>query len=358
MSRPARALIDTSALIHNLNIVRQFAPESRVMAVIKANGYGHGLLVTATALSAADEYGVASIDEALVLREAGLTAPITALEGFFSAEEIPLFVQHEVTTIIHSIWQVEVLESASQPGQIKAWIKINTGMNRLGIKLAEADSVIERVRHCGLIGEFGLLSHLACADEIDIDATREQMARFKELTDQNELTVSLANSAGIVAWPESHCDVVRPGIMLYGSSPVATMTAAEIGLKPVMSSQSELIAINQQRKGDAIGYGGDWICPEDMPVGVVAFGYGDGYPRHAPNGTPVIVNGARVPLIGRVSMDMIMVDLRNVIAKVGDTVELWGSSLSIDEVARCAGTISYELMCQLTERVMRVTSDG
>lgn len=356
MSRPARALIDTTALNHNLNIVRQLAPDCRVMAVVKANGYGHGLLTVATALSGADEYGVASIDEASMLRAAGITTPITALEGFFSAEEIRLFVQHEVTTVIHSIWQVEMLDSASHTGQIKAWIKINTGMNRLGIKLAEADSVIERVRHCGLIGEFGLLSHLARADEVDIDATKEQLVRFKELTDQHDLSVSLANSAGIVAWPESHGDVVRPGIMLYGSSPVAAKTAVEIGLKSAMSAQSELIAINQQQKGDAIGYGGDWSCPEDMPVGVVAFGYGDGYPRHAPNGTPVIVNGTRVPLIGRVSMDMITVDLRNVAAKVGDDVELWGSNLSIDEVAHCAGTISYELMCQLTERVTRFTT--
>ncbi len=356
MSRPARALINTAALKHNLNIVRKFAPDSRVMAVVKANGYGHGLLTVATALSGADEYGVASIDEALVLREAGITAPITALEGFFGSEEIPLFVQHEITTVIHSDWQVEMLERVSHSGQMKAWLKVDTGMNRLGIKTPAAESVINRVRHCRIIGEFGLLSHLARADEVDIDTTKKQMVRFKELTDQHDLSVSLANSAGVVAWSESHGDVVRPGIMLYGSSPVAAKTAAEIGLKSVMSAQSELIAINQQRKGDAIGYGGDWSCPEDMLVGVVAFGYGDGYPRNAPHGTPVIVNGVCAPLIGRVSMDMITVDLRNVAASVGDDVELWGSNLPIDEVARCAGTISYELMCQLTERVTRFTS--
>jgi len=357
MSRPARALINTAALTHNLDIVRQLAPDSQVMAVIKANAYGHGLVTTAAALSAANEFGVASIDEALVLREAGINSQITALEGFFGSEEISLFVSHQITAVIHSDWQVQALEHTSQPGRIKLWLKVDTGMNRLGIKPADFDSVMERLSGCESVSEIGLLSHLACADDTDSDVTGVQIQNFKRLTNRCDIPCSLANSAGIAAWPESHGDIVRPGIMLYGSSPLSEKTAAELGLKAVMSAQSKLIAINQQQAGDAIGYGGDWRCPENMPVGVVAFGYGDGYPRHAPSGTPVIVNGTRVPLIGRVSMDMITIDLRNVKATVGDEVELWGSNLSIDEVARCAGTISYELMCNVTERVPRFSID-
>lgn len=358
MSRPARALINTVALKHNLDIVRQFAPNSHVMAVIKANAYGHGLVNAARTLSNADEYGVASIDEALALRKEGITHAITTLEGFFSNEEIPLFVQHQITAVIHSSWQVEALEGVSHPGRIKVWLKVDTGMNRLGIKPANLESILERLRQCEVVSEVGLLSHLARADEIDSDVTTSQIEGFSLLSDQYDVPNSLANSAGVVAWPDSHGDVVRPGIMLYGSSPTEGKTATELGLKPVMSTRSELIAINQQRKGDAIGYGGDWSCPEDMRVGVVAFGYGDGYPRHAPSGTPVIVNGNRVPLIGRVSMDMITVDLRNVEVNVGDKVELWGDSLSIDEVARCAGTISYELLCHVTERVPRISTEA
>lgn len=356
MSRPARALINTAALKHNLDIVRQLAPQSRVMAVVKANGYGHGLTLTAHALSDADELGVASIDEALQLRDAGITLPITALEGFFNADEIPLFVQHQITTVIHSRWQVDAIENESAPGAIDAWLKVDTGMNRLGIKKADVSVILERLQKCSLIANVGLLTHLARADEPDVDATAKQVAHLKEIPNKNNIPISIANSAGIVAWPNSHHDLVRPGIMLYGGSPVKNKSAADIGLLSVMTVQSELIAINQQNKGDAIGYGGEWICPEDMLVGVVAFGYGDGYPRHAPSGTPVIISGARVPLIGKVSMDMITVDLRNIDAAVGDVVELWGDHLAIDEVAKCAGTISYELMCQITDRVQRIAS--
>lgn len=357
MSRPARALINTAALKHNLNVVRQLAPDRRVMAVVKANGYGHDLLTTATALSGADEYGVASIDEALVLREAGITAPITALEGFFSATEIGLFQQHQIAAVIHSAWQVDALEQVSNAGQIRVWLKIDTGMNRLGFRPEDVEESYTRLDRCNVVGEMALMTHLARADETDVDATKNQLQIFSDSIARYDVATSCANSAGIVAWPDSHADVVRPGIMLYGSSPINSKTAAELGLHAVMTVQSELIAVSKRNKGDAIGYGGDWSCPEDMPVGVVAFGYGDGYPRHAPNGTPVVVNGARVPLIGRVSMDMITVDLRNVAARVGDAVELWGSNISIDEVARCAGTISYELMCQITERVTRITTD-
>jgi len=357
MSRPARATINTTALQHNLNIVRQLSPNQRVMAVVKANAYGHGIVSTATALSTADEFGVASIDEAQILRDAGIEHPIVALEGIFSAAEIPLFTRHQVGAVFHSEWQLEAVENASPKGKIDAWLKVDTGMNRLGFTPTDVDSKLARLRACKNIGEIGLLSHLARADEIDADATKIQLDRFTSVVKKHKLPRSLANSAGIVSWPESHVDVVRPGIMLYGSSPVIGKSAVDIGLKAAMTVKSELIAINQRRKGEAVGYGGDWTCPADMSVGVIAFGYGDGYPRHAAHGTPVYINDARAPIVGRVSMDMITVDLRSVDARVGDEVELWGEHLSIDEVAHCAGTISYELMCQITDRVSRSTVD-
>lgn len=354
MSRPVRALINTAALKHNLNIVRQLTPGRRVMAVVKANGYGHDLLNTATALAGADEYGVASIDEALVLREAGITAPITALEGFFSASEISLFQQHDIAAVIHSRWQVDALEQTSSTGQIRVWLKVDSGMHRLGFGPEDVEENYARLSRCDAVDELALMTHLARADETDADATKNQLQTFKDILSRYDVVASAANSAGIIAWPDSHADIVRPGIMLYGSSPIDNKSSTELGLQAVMTVQSKLIAINKRNKGDAVGYGGDWVCPEDMTIGVVAFGYGDGYPRHAPSGTPVLVNDTRTTLIGRVSMDMILVDLRSVSAKVGDTVELWGSNISIDEVARHSGTISYELMCQLTERVQRV----
>ena len=355
MSRPARAFINTAALKHNLNQARQFHPNRKIMAVIKANGYGHGIVAVASALSDADGFGVASLEEAMALRDAGVALPITALEGFFEASELPYFIDHKVQAVIHSAWQVDILEQSGEKGQIDVWVKIDTGMNRLGFPLEEAQSVIDRLRNCDRVGQLVLMSHLACADEADSDSTRSQVEKFRQLASETGLPASLANSAGVVAWPETAYDWQRPGIMLYGSSPVAGKSASELNLKPVMTATSALIAVRQQRKGDAVGYGGDWVCPEDMTIGVVAFGYGDGYPRHAGPGTPVLVNGKVATLIGRVSMDMITVDLRtNQDARVGDRVVLWGDGLPIDDVARHADTISYELLCHVTSRVPRI----
>lgn len=359
MTRPARALVDIAALKHNLQRARQLHPDSKVMAVVKANGYGHGIAAVSEALSGADGFGVASIDEALVLRDQGINAPISALEGFFDGAELAYFHSHGLRAVIHSGWQLELLERTRLDGKVDIWLKVDTGMNRLGFALDDIEAAIKRANSSDSVGEIGLMSHLACADEPDSAATRDQIARFRALVSRHHFSASLANSAGVVGWPDSAFDWQRPGIMLYGSSPVTGLSARGLDLRPAMTVKSALIAVNQRQKGDAVGYGGEWICPEDMAVGVAAFGYGDGYPRHAGSGTPVLVNGKPVPLIGRVSMDMITLDLRNQpTAQVGDEVILWGEGLPVDDVARHVGTISYELMCRVTERVPRVIVDG
>jgi alanine racemase len=327
------------------------------MAVVKANGYGHGAITVAKTLQGADGIGVASLEEALVLRErGGVTAPVCLLEGFFQLNELPLLVQHDLTTVVHTASQLEALENYKGDGTVDVWAKFDTGMHRLGFRTEDADAVIARLRACKVVDKLGIMSHFADADRADSKVTPAQIGQFNTLIAKFGLAGSIANSAGVLLWPASISDWVRPGLMLYGASPVADRSAEDLGLLPAMTIESALIAVNRQRRGDAVGYSGSWICPEDMPVGVVAFGYGDGYPRHAPPGTPVLVNGKRVPLIGRVSMDMITVDLRTQAgAKTGDPVVLWGRGLPADEIARHAGTISYELFCHVTERIPRIT---
>ncbi len=359
MTRPARALINTAALKHNLQRAQQLHPTSKIMAVVKANGYGHGITAVSHALSDADGFGVASVDEALVLRESGVTAPITVLEGFFEATELTYIQSHNLIPVIHSSWQMDLLDNSRLDSEIDIWLKVDTGMNRLGFAPAEVEHAIQRASDSNHVGEIRLMSHLACADQPDSQATKNQISRFRNIVEGYNYTSSLANSAGVLNWPDSAFDWQRPGIMLYGSSPIEGQTAKALDLLPAMTVKSALIAVNQRSKGDAVGYGAEWICPEDMSVGVVAFGYGDGYPRHAKQGTPVLVNGIVAPLIGRVSMDMITVDLRqHSTAQVGDEVVLWGDGLPIDDVARQADTISYELMCHVTDRVPRVIVDG
>lgn len=351
MSRPLRAEIRLSSLQHNLQRARAAAPHSKVMAVIKANAYGHGMARVAHALHDVDAFAVASIDEAIVLRDSAVHADIVLLEGMFSADEL-LFVQaYGVQLVVCSAGQVEWLEAAQVKKPIVVWLKVDTGMHRLGIEPAEFAALHQRLSDCEAVAEVRFMTHFACADEPDNPATAQQIADFSQCLGAAEGQRSLANSAAILAHPESHADWVRPGIMLYGSCPVQGETAASQGLEPVMTLKSHLIAIKQLNKGDRVGYGGDWTCPVDMRVGVVACGYGDGYPRHAKQGTPVLVNGQRTTLIGRVSMDMITVDLRGIDAGQGSEVVLWGDGLPADEVAHSVGTIAYELFCQVTARV-------
>lgn len=362
MSRAARAVIDLSALRHNLQRVREAAPGRQVFAIIKANGYGHGMVPVAAALSEADGFGVASLEEAMTLRGAGITHPILLLEGFFGGDELAMIRRHQLQIAVHHPAQLDALEAleATELLPLTVWLKVDTGMHRLGFDPEQAPAAWQRLRTFPAVAQPpGLMTHLACADDLADPATPQQLERFAQLLPGEAAQRSIANSSAILCWPAAHGDMVRPGIMLYGASPMLGEPGAKYDLRPVMSLETALIAVKHCRRGDAVGYGGAWVCPEDMPIGVAAIGYGDGYPRHAPSGTPVLVNGGRVPLIGRVSMDMICLDLRSQPeARPGDRVELWGENLPAEEIAEAAGTITYELFCQVTSRVRREYLNG
>jgi len=353
MTRPVRAAIDLKALRANLQRVRTAAPLARVLAVIKANGYGHGLTRVAEALHDADAFGVASVEEALVLREAGIAHPIILLEGFFEAGELAEISRHRLSIALHHEHQLQALEKADIARPISVWIKVDTGMHRIGFPPAQVAAVYQRLRGSNKIAaRIRLMTHLANADDRGDDYTGRQLVAFIAAVDDLDGERSVANSAGVLAWPQTHMEWVRPGIMLYGVSPFLDGVAQQEGLSPVMTLSSRVIAVNQFRRGDTIGYGGSWACPEDMAVGVAAVGYGDGYPRSMAAGAPVLVRGQRAPVIGRVSMDMLCIDLRGLPqVQIGDEVELWGKNLPIEEVARHAGTIPYELLCGITQRV-------
>ena len=352
MRRHARAQFDLAALRHNLGRVRAAAPGARVMAAVKADAYGHGMLRVAEALAAggageaADGLAVACVDEALALREAGIRLPVLALQGPRDVDELRAAADRGITLCLHQAWQCALLDAVRLPQPVAVWLKIDTGMHRMGVAMEEVAGLHQALSaHANVAGPPGLMTHFARADEPGSPVTDEQIAAFDRATGGLAGPQSLANSAAILSRPDSHRDWVRPGIMLYGGSPFADTPAADLGLRPVMTLTAPLIAIRQARRGDAIGYGGDWTCPEDMPIGCVAIGYGDGYPRHAPSGTPVAVAGRRTALAGRVSMDVVTIDLRGIDARVGDPVELWGPTIPMDEVATHAGTISYELTC-------------
>lgn len=356
--RRTEVSLDLSALRHNLQRLREAAPASRVMAAIKANGYGHGLERVARTLGDADALGVACVEEAVSLREVGIATPITLLEGFFHADELPLICQHHLDCVIHHVHQIEVLEQQPLSSPLKVWLKVDSGMHRLGIPATDCHQLWQRLVAINDIEVIGLMTHFANADDLNDPTTEQQLALFNKSCDELPGERTIANSAGILGWPQSHAEWNRPGISLYGVSPLLGGRGEQHGLRAVMTLRSELIAVNHLKQGDAIGYGGSWRCPEDMPVGVVAVGYGDGYPRHADSGTPVLVNGQRVPLVGRVSMDMITIDLRAMPqAKIGDEVVLWGKGLPVEEVAEHAATIPYELLCGVTGRVRIVEQE-
>lgn len=348
----AQAVIDRGALRHNLARVRDAAPGSRVLAVIKANGYGHGAVRAAQALADADGFAVACIAEAQELRAAGVSQPLVLLEGVFSDKDLRWASLNRCQCVVHCAEQVELLERTTVEWPVWVWLKIDTGMHRLGIVPRQTQPLAARLQACPAVAGVRLMSHLACADDRTSGATSDQLQRFDQCTAELSAEHSLANSAAVLAWPAAHRQWVRPGIMLYGSSPFPEDDGPQWDLRPAMTLQTRLISVQQRRRGERIGYGATYQCPEDMLVGVAAIGYGDGYPRHAPTGTPVLVNGQRVELLGRVSMDMICVDLRRQPqARIGDPVVVWGEGLPVDEVARHAGTISYELLCRVSQRV-------
>lgn len=347
------ARIDLSALRHNLRRARELAAGSRTYAVIKANAYGHGLLRAAKALDESDALAVARVEEAVALREAGIEAPLLVLEGFADREEMQFAAHHSLEVAIQQPEQIRLLQRGHSGSPLVCWLKVDSGMHRLGFQPEAVEGAWQQLSACDAVAPgVRLMTHFSSADDPSDTRTREQLARFGALRARYEVDCSIANSAGIIGWPDSRSEWVRPGIMLYGASPMLGRTGEQEGLRPVMTLGTRLLAINHFRKGSPIGYGGTWVCPEDMRVGVVAAGYGDGYPRHAPNGTPVLVNGRRVPLVGRVSMDMLTVDLRSQPeAQVGDPVILWGEGLPAEQVAGPAGTIAYELFCCVTRRV-------
>lgn len=359
----ASARIDLRALRGNLERVRAHAPGSQVMAIVKANAYGHGLVPVARALStgpaAVDAFGVACMAEALVLREAGLRHPVLLLEGVLDAADLRLAVHHGLDLVVHHPEQLALLEHTRLAVPVRVWVKLDSGMHRLGFPLQQARALGQRLLQCPNVSPpLAWMTHLAYADDRRSLRTPEQLERFQAAVRDLDGPRSVANSGGVLAWPQAHLDWVRPGIMLYGVSPFLGRSADQEGLRPVMSLHTRLIAVNPLCKGDAVGYGGTWVCPQDMPVGVAAIGYGDGYPRHAGIGTPVLVNGRRAALVGRVSMDMICLDLRGHDgARVGDPVVLWGAGLPVEEVARHAGTIPYELLCAVSQRVAFTVQD-
>ena len=358
MTRATRATINLDALRHNLSVAKQAAPKSQHLAVIKANAYGHGIVPVAKALTEADALAVACVDEAVQLRDAGITKTIVILEGFINLHELEVCHRYQLCPVIHQTEQIALLETeCGDP--LAVWFKVDTGMHRLGFSTEQVGQAWRRLSECRGVDYVNsvLMSHLANADDLTDTKTEQHYEIFSQLNHQLKTQTgtpitSLANSGGLLGWPLTHMDWVRPGIMLYGISPFQNKTGADNDLRAVMTMKSRLIAINQHKCGDTIGYGGSWTCPEDMAVGVVAIGYGDGYPRHAKSGTPVLINGQRATLVGRVSMDMITLDLRDIQnVALGDEVILWGEGLAAEEVAKYSDTIAYDLLCGVNPRV-------
>ncbi|WP_020558904.1 alanine racemase [Thiofilum flexile] len=350
--RPARACINLKALRHNYHYAKSLAPHSKAAAIIKANAYGHGAVVVARALYDADAFGVACIEEALELRESGITQPIVLLEGVFTPDELPLAARYQFMIAVHNVEQVEWLEQAQLTQPLAIWFKIDTGMHRLGFAPEQVPAFYARLKACANVAAITLMTHFARADEVDCSATEQQIARFKTATQGIQAPVSIANSPATLMWPSTRLDWIRPGIMLYGATPVAEDLPESKALQPVMTLESALISVRELGVGESIGYGARFTCEQPTRVGVVAMGYADGYPRHAVNGTPVAVNGVRTRIIGRVSMDMLTVDLTPLpTAKVGDRVELWGNTVRANEVAAHSQTIAYTLFTGVTRRV-------
>lgn len=373
ISRRAWATINLSALRKNLAQVRAFSPGSKIYPVIKSNAYGHGMAQAAAALKASTTnisgLAVATVDEALTLRKLEAELPILLLNGFINEEELRECLAQRIEAVVHAEYQLEALDKVRTEEVLsearKFWIKYNTGMNRLGLSKQQASEVYLRLQKSPNT-ELVLMSHLACADDPDSQKfasfTQQQLKYLAALRSElvtaskQHVECSMAASAGILQWPDTHLDYVRPGVMLYGSSPMAGKTGEELGLLPVMTLRSRLITIRDLKAGESIGYGATYVCDRDTRMGTVSIGYGDGYPRSAINGTPVLVRTAsgsvRTRMIGRVSMDMITIDLTGIDdAQIDDEITLWGEGLCADEVARAAGTISYELFCKVTPRV-------
>ncbi|KPY14018.1 Alanine racemase [Pseudomonas savastanoi pv. phaseolicola] len=354
--RPARALIDLQALRHNYQLAREHRG-GKALAVIKADAYGHGAVRVAQALEAqADGFAVACIEEALELRAAGIRAPVLLLEGFFEADELALIVEHNFWTVVHSTWQLEAIEQAQLAKPLTVWLKIDTGMHRVGLYPHEYQAAYQRLLVTGKVARIVLMSHFARADELNSGCSDEQFAVFESFRKGLAAEISLKNSPAVLGWPHIPSDWSRPGIMLYGATPFGQAHPLADRLQPVMTLESKIISVRELPAGEAVGYGATFVCDRPLRIGVVAMGYADGYPRHAPTGTPVQIDGQPSRLLGRVSMDMLCVDLTGVPqAGLGSRVELWGKHVLASEVATRAETIPYEIFCNL-RRVPRIYS--
>lgn len=348
------ATVDAGALRHNLQAVRRLAPKSRVMAVIKANAYGHGLITVAQALRAADAFAVARVDEGLALRAAGIEAPTVLLEGVFDREQLQAAAAAGFELVMHTWEQIELLRQCAPGTSFKVWLKLDSGMNRLGFKGAAFDAAHAALSTSSAVrSPVNLFTHLACADEPELPATADQLERFAAATRALPGERSIANSAGLLSFAQARADWVRPGLLLYGVSPLSGAIGADYGLKPAMTLNSHVIAVKDVAAGERVGYGGAWTAARPTRLAVAAVGYGDGYPRNLDSGTPVLVNGERAGLAGRVSMDMIGIDVTDLgrAPQLGDPVILWGEGLPVEEIAVWAQTIPYELLCGISQRV-------
>ena len=353
------ARIDGSALAHNLRVVRARAAGSRVLAVVKADAYGHGAVRAARALAQADGFAVARVEEALALRRAAIDGTILVLGGFRDPESLERLAREGVDAVVHDPEQVAIVHARSSGPPVRLWIKVDTGMHRLGFSLADFPAVWRELAAApGVAKPLHAMSHFAGADEPGGGPTPRQIARFDDALATlggAAPPTSLANSAAVLAVPAAHRDWVRPGVMLYGSSPMPGGRARDHELRPAMTLTAPLVAVKTIERGAPVGYGGTWAAPQKMPLGVAAIGYADGYPRHVPSGTAILVNGCRAALAGRVSMDLVAIDLRRCPdARPGDRVTLWGEGLPVEEIAEAAGTIPYELLARLGPRVERI----
>lgn len=354
MGRPIRAIIDLSALQHNLGIIRSYAEDAKVMAVIKANAYGHGLIDVASALSSADGFAVADLNEAKALRDAGFNQSICLFAGCYCKIDFEQGLQLDVEPVIHCSEQLDLLEQLSHSPK-GLWLKIDSGMHRLGFSPEQVEGAINRLKNLAPGPTISLMSHLANADQSQNKTNQSQQLIFETATNDYDYPRSLLNSAGLIGQQLAAYDWVRPGIALYGSSPITNQSAKDLGLKPVMTLKTKIISIKDVAQGDRVGYGGSWTAPQTTRIATIACGYGDGYPRHAGNQTPVLVNGQRVPLVGRVSMDLMTLDVSQLTnVTIGDEAILWGQGLAIDEIAEAVDTISYQLMCNISARVPRL----
>jgi alanine racemase len=352
-----RAEINLQALKHNLAHIRR-TTQAQVMAVVKANAYGHGALDVCAALEA-DSYAVARVTEGLTLRDSFPDIKLVVLQGFYHQDELRLAAQAGLDVVVHHVNQIELLEQTPLPEPIKVWLKIDTGMHRLGFDELEVKDAHQRLIACKSVQEpIDLMSHFACADEPNHPLSKTQVQRFVAMVPANVGVRTFSNSSAFLNFPSTHIDYVRTGLILYGVSPVGEARPDDFPFQPVMTLKSNLIAVRAHKKGESVGYGATWVAPEDTLLGVVGIGYADGYPRSVPTGTPVLVGDRQVPLVGRVSMDMITVDLGlNALEVVGDEVILWGEALPIETIAAAAKTLPYELMTQLTSRVTRHVKD-